>query len=363
MRRVRRAYTSPGNPVAFSTPARVADALGITHRQAKIALEHLEGYTMHREYKRPRFYNPYYVHNRREQVQADLIDVSKLARSNGGVRFLLLLIDIMTKKVWVYPMKNKTSAESKRKLTQWLNEIDVPPEKLKTDRGNEFVNRPVQELLRSRGVEWQPAIGTMKAAIAERANKTLQILMYKYLTENETFRYIDKLPGLVATYNLRKHRTIGMPPAEADRPGNEGRLQGVFHTKYAAAARRRRDKLPFKVGDLVRIKTDPKKLSAASRAYAPQFKDEYFEIYRINRTLPVAMYHLKSHDTGERIKGGFYAAELQRQRGDVFKVERVLRRARINGRDMIFVKWRHYGNRWNSWIPAGNVVRRFRRRR
>ncbi len=51
---------------------------------------HSQSYTLHREYKCARQYNPYYVHNRREEKQADLINVSTLAWKNDGIRSLLL---------------------------------------------------------------------------------------------------------------------------------------------------------------------------------------------------------------------------------------------------------------------------------
>ena len=226
-----------------------------------------------------------------------------------------------------------------------------------TDKGTEFTNRRVQEVLRSRNVQWQQALGTMKACIAERANKTLQILLYKYMTEKETERYIDALPGLVDTYNKRGHRTLeGMSPEEADRPENEDRVRAIFQNRYTKIGQQAR-KVKFEVGDLVRIKTDPKKITSGARAYAQQFKGEYFKIDRINRTLPNPLYHLSSTDTGEDIIGGFYANELQRVRGEVYKIERVLDRKVENGRRMIKVKWKYFGNEHNSWIPARDVVR------
>ena len=358
--RVLRAYRQPGHPVAFSAPDNVAKHFGISKKKAKEYLEHNESYTLHREFKQPPFYNPYYVRRRREQVQGDLIDVSRLSRENDDVKFLLLLIDIMTKKVWVLPLKSKSAAHMKTAMEGWLDSLVTKPKIFKTDKGTEFTNRQVQGLLRSKNVEWQHAYGTLKACIAERANKSLQILLYKYMTEAETVRYIDKLASLVQTYNKRGHRTLkGMTPEEADLPQNEARVQAIFQQKYLKAASHRRHRLPFSVGDLVRIKTDPRKISSSSRAYAIQFHGEYFRIYRINRTLAVAMYYLRSEDTGDNIEGGFYAQELQRIRGDVYRIERVIRRRVRNGRRQALVKWRYYSDRWNEWIDEANITQAF----
>ena len=49
------------------------------------------------------------VGGRNQQWQADLVDLSKLKRDNGGVTFLLTVIDIFSKKAWCVPLKNKSA--------------------------------------------------------------------------------------------------------------------------------------------------------------------------------------------------------------------------------------------------------------
>ena len=166
--------------------------------------------------------------------------------------------------------------------------------------------------------------------------------------------FLDKL---VETYNTRPHRSIDqMTPNQADVEDNEARVQAIHHERFEKISQHRKTTLPFKLGDLVRIKTSAKKISSSSRAYAEQFKGEYFRIMRINRTLPVAMFYLRSLDTGEMIEGGFYAQELQRQRGNVYKIESVLRRRVRRGVREIYVKWKDFGPQWNEWIREDSVV-------
>ncbi len=363
-RRVMLAYTTPGHPVAFSAPKRVADHFRIGLGKAKEILEHLDPYRLHREYRRPSEYNPIYVHERRDQVQADLIDVSRLKLYNDGVCFLLVLIDVMTKKLWVYRLKTKSARSMVAALTGWIAALTPAGQAkiLKTDKGTEFTNAQVQALLRHHGVEWQPALGTLKACVAERVNKTLQILLFKYLTENETFRYIDKLESMVQTYNTRPHTSLrGMTPEEADRPANQARVQAVFHDRYAEVAGARRRKVKFAVGDIVRVKTLSKKISPTNRSYAQQFSKEFFTVTRINRTLPIPLYYIRSMDTHDHIEGGFYAEELQRQRvdDDEWKVERVIRRRTVRGVPMVYVKWMHFSPAHNSWVREADITRRY----
>lgn len=356
--RIREAYTTPGHPIAFSAPAPVAKYFQIPIKKASKYLQEIQGYVLHREYKRPQRYIPYYVKERRRQVQGDLIDIGTYARENDGIKFLLVLIDIFTKKLWVFPMKNKSGRTTRDILERWLRNIDEKPKKLVTDRGLEFTNRPVQTLLTQNRVAWRAAFGTLKACIAERVNKTLQILIFKYMTETRRNRYIDKLQDFVSTYNNRGHRTLkGMTPNEADRPENEARVRTIHEERYEEAERHRQQKPKFKVGDIVRLKTLPKKIGGDSRAYSQQFTGEYFTISAINRTFPVFLYHLRSMNTHEEIAGGLYANELVRQRGNVYQIENVLdERVGRNGRPEYLVKFLYFGNEHNDWIKERDLI-------
>lgn len=348
-------YRQPGHPAAFSAPGAVARELGISSSKAKHALEHVDSYVLHREYKRPRKFNPYFIYAKRELIQGDLIDVQKLAQNNDGVKHLFLLIDVFTRKIWVLPLQNKSGITVKNALSQWLNSVNPKPKVISVDGGREFWNAPVQRLLADQGVELQLAVGTSKAAFAERANKTLQILIYKYLTDRESVRYIDELAALVDTYNNRGHRTLNfMSPEEAELEENQNKLLAQAVERYQKV---RPKKPKFSEGDLVRVKIDAKKITDATRAYAEQFKGEYFKIDSINTLLPIPLYYIRSDNTGELIRGGFYAEELQRVRikDDVFKISHIISE-RGRGRNKQYkVRWQWYGPQWDSWIPAAQV--------
>ena len=295
-------FKRPGHPTAFSAPHAVSQFYSIPLNKAKEALQHEDAYNLHREYKRPAVYNPYYVYERRKLIQADLIDISQISQSNDNKRYLLLLIDVFTRRIWVFPMETKSAREMVRKLQRWLAALDVSPSILMTDSGTEFVNAPVKALLDQWGIQWRRAVGTSKACYAERANKSFQILIFKYLTALETLRYIDILPDLITTYNTRPHRSLEkMTPADADHPRMEAAVRAIHIRRYNKVNGRRKSPI-FKVGDRVRIKTDSKAISSSRRAYAEQFHGEYFKVINVNTHLPIPMYTIESMDTGERIE-------------------------------------------------------------
>ena len=49
---------------------------------------------------------------------------------------------------------------------------------------------------------------------------------------------------------------------------------------------------------------------------------------------------------GEEITGSFYEKELQKTSQDKFRVEKVLKRKG----NKLYVKWKEYDNRFDSWI-------------
>lgn len=363
-KRVIKAYTTPGHPIAFSAPGAVARHFKITHAKAKQILEHEEVYTVHREFKQPKIYNPHYVHRRREQIQADLIEIGDFAGVNNGVKYLLLLIDVFTKKIWMYPMKRKTGTESAAVIRRWLESLARTPEILRTDQGNEFAAQVVQTVLRSFRVIWQIAFGTSKASVAERANKTMQIIIYKFMHHNETFEYLAQLENLVKTYNTRPHHSLKMmTPNEADLVENQARVHAIHTERWDKLKKKGRGVKPkFNIHDVVRVKIQPKKIDKDRRAYAKQFKGEYFTVRKMNTTMAVPMYYLTSMDTGEKIKGGFYAAEIQKIRGNTYKVEDVVGERGRGAQKQLLVKWLYFGDRHNTWIKERDVLRVFRRR-
>ncbi len=95
------------------------------------------------------------------------------------------------------------------------------------DRGTEFTNKLFVEFCKDKGIEIKMPDSSVHAAFIERFNRSLQSLIYKYMTENETNRFVnvqDKegnqipvLSKLLETYNTRKHRMIGYSPDEAER--------------------------------------------------------------------------------------------------------------------------------------------------
>lgn len=77
----------------------------------------------------------------------DLADVSNIAKHNDGYKFLLVLIDIFSRYLFIIPIKNKhhqSIADGLKSVFQRGRK----PNTLRTDKGSEFKNRWVQTFLK-----------------------------------------------------------------------------------------------------------------------------------------------------------------------------------------------------------------------
>ena len=55
---------------------------------------------------------------------------------------------------------------------------------------------------------------------------------------------------------------------------------------------------------------------------------------------------------GEEITGSFYKKELEKTSPEGFRIEKVLKRKD----DKLYVKWKGYDNRFNSWIDKEDLI-------
>lgn len=274
--------------------------------------------------------------------QADVVEMRPYARQNKGHNYILTVIDVLSKHAWALPLKGKGGKEVAAALSRIFREDARCPRNLQTDKGKEFYNTDVKAILTRRNVNHYSTYSVMKASVVERFNRTLKNDMWRLFTFNGSYRWIDSLSKLLSDYNHRRHRTIGMRPADVT-PGVAERLLSTVYSRAKIAAPAR-----FGLNDPVRVS---KFKTIFEKGYTPNWTTEIFRIAAVQQTNP-ATYRLKDY-RGEPIAGGFYEHELQRvSNPDVYLVEKVLRRQG----DKAYVKWLGMDNSHNSWINKKDIL-------
>ena len=189
------------SPVAFTRPLALYRGAkkrhpSLTFRQVKTWLRSKDTYTLHKPVRHSFLRNRVIVTEIDDQWQADLVDISSLARFNKGYRFLLTCIDVFSKFAWVIPLKNKTG-ESLVNGFQIILDTGRSPEKLETDKGTEFLNRNFQSFLKENNIHFFTTNSELKASVVERFNRTLKTRMWKYFTAKNIRVYINILQDIV----------------------------------------------------------------------------------------------------------------------------------------------------------------------
>ena len=98
---------------------------------------------------------------------ADLIDMQAFSKDNNGIKYLLTVIDIFSKFVWIVPLKQKTGQEVANAFSRILKERR--PSKMLVDKDREFYNKDVQKL-----VELYSTENEEKSCVIERFNRTIK---------------------------------------------------------------------------------------------------------------------------------------------------------------------------------------------
>ena len=274
---------------------------------------------------------------------ADLADMQALSKENEEYKFLLLVIDTFSKYGWIVPLKNK-KGETMVKAFKTIFEEGRTPGKLWTDKGTEFYNKNMNDLRKLHKIELYSTENEEKSSIAERWIRTMKEKMFKYFTDNNTYKYIDVLPDLVEDYNNTVHSSTKLTPIEASKEKNELK---VWRNLYPDRYKTSRLNPKFSVGDEVRI---TKKKKVFEKGYTTRWTEEIFTIKEIRETNPIT-YKLEDLQ-GEEIKGTFYEPELQKTEQQIYRIEKIIKKEK--GRS--FVKWKGYSDKFNSWVDNKDLI-------
>ena len=350
-----RRYHDPCAPGSLGGVQRFAKAQGLPLKKAQRLLERDVGYTLHKPRRRRFATLPVIVGGLDDQWAADLVEVQRLAKHNRGIRYLLTVVDVLSKYAWVQPLKTKTGVALVKAFEKIVRQGGRHPNRLQTDRGKEFYNRTFQRWVDEQDIQHFSTEGDAKASVVERFNRTLKERLYRYLTAANTLRFDDVLPELAQGYNATRHRSIGMPPQDVTWDNEEA----VWKRLYSKRLKSQKKNPQLKVGDHVRLNTIHRTFG---KGYLPGWTEEVFVVHRVIPG-PVPTYKIHEWDDTP-VQGTFYEEDLQKVHvSDVFRIEKVLKRQK----DRWLVKWKGWPDKYNSWIARREVTslrpRKRRRRR
>ncbi|GFQ65037.1 putative uncharacterized transposon-derived protein F54H12.3 [Trichonephila clavata] len=203
--------------------------------------------------------------------------MQKLSRYNKGYRYILTIIDVMSRYLRAFPIKDKKASTIKQVLQKVFRK--VKPKNLQTDKGTESYNKIVRAMLKRYKIHHYSTKSETKCAILERAHRTLRERLHRAFTYRNSYKYYDILPELVHSYNHSIHRAHGFEPAQVTTDDEPELYKRLYHSNVDP-------QFSFAAGDIVRLSKAHK---AFRIGYLLGWTEEAFRIYKRYPTIPLSL--------------------------------------------------------------------------
>ena len=275
----------------------------------------------------------------------DLVEMQEWSKENEGFRYMLNVVDVFSKYAWSIPMKDKTALTTLNAFKQIVESSKRTPKHIWVDQGKEFYNKHMDEWIKENNIIRYSTYGEHKSAVVERFNRTLKTNMWKRFTAENTRNWINMLDKLLLNYNNKFHSTIKMTPTEASKQKNKTQvLENKIYLEHG------NENPKFKVGDKVRIS---RVKGLFEKGYLPNWSEALYIVDTVKKTNPYT-YTVRDMN-GEEVLGSFYTEELQKSTQEVFRIEKIIRKKKINGIEHGLVKWLGYNDKFNEWKPMSEI--------
>ena len=300
------------------------------------------------------------------QLAIDLVDMT--AYEDNGLKWLLNVVDMFSKRAWSKSLPDKTDKSVSKAMSEILNSIKENVSTIRSDNGSEFKNAMFSRMLKNAGVKRHifslPYKPQSNGAI-ERFNQTLKRQIFQNKHIDSQYSWSKDLINLIERYNNEYHDTIKMSP---------NKLLESKDWKTAETNTRRRIKdwgienAIYDVGQKVRILADEDRDEKWS-------KDIYkiVKVFEPKNSVAVPQYQLQNED-GNRINKLYYRDELQPIDGVMnkikqeqkYRISRLVRPLYKDKQPAYEVKWVGYNEptfepRENLMKSIPKIVRAFER--
>ena len=365
-------YQDPSNPAGLSGYNKLLRAVrqqrkDITASDVRSYLITQESYTRHGNIPNRYIKRPILVSKPGLTVASDIADFTESSREfNDGHRYILVLIDAFSRKLWAISLTNKNASTLSKVLDNFFSEHSF--RYMWTDRGSEYVNILCEKIYKKHNViRYSTQNSLFKSSLAERVIRTVKSKLHRAMTQFNTNRYIDYLPEIVKSYNMTKHAGLcgEYTPNQAHSlqdPQKIMKLQSSSYIQkfknYGSHIYNPKSILNLSQRDILKPRTYVRLLmshvdNSFVKSYKPLFTIEIFQILRVEEGIPT-IYYLQDL-MGEPITGCCYRTDLSpTSLPDYFPIEKVIstKVCPKTKKNIYFVKYFGWPDKFSSWTES-----------
>ena len=215
-----------------------------------------------------------------ETFQIDLLDYYKYSKKNNGFHFLLVAVDVFTRKAYIEPCKSKSPEDTVKAFKKIVN--DSKPMGIYHDNGKEWLGA-FKKFVDSEGImSMSNQINDHNAlGIVDRFSRTIKEMIERYMTANNTTSYVSQLPKMVKIYNETPQGGIAnIPPANVE--GNRENtliISNLNKDKQIANKKVAKKVYTIKVNDKVRVMNEK---TIFNKGYSITYSKDVFTVVSIS---------------------------------------------------------------------------------
>jgi hypothetical protein len=204
----------------------------------------------------------------------DLIDLAKYSGHNNFFKYVMVVVDTFSRKVWLEKMRTKGALQTARALRSVFQRAGIMPSVIMSDNGTEFKGE-FAELCKEHDIKQNLSrtYTPQSNALAERSIEDIRKIMRAFMTSENDLNWASNLKAIEDNKNHTYNSTIKTTPDEIWSPDKEApvlndRLPDTFidktNKKLVAKANVLRiakkqiakfqEEDNFQVGDKVRVK-------------------------------------------------------------------------------------------------------------
>jgi len=190
--------------------------------------------------------------------QVDIFFLSAYKRNNNNTSMFMIFIDILSRKMFVYPIKSRTQetvVETLKKFKGDVEEVDG------LEGDDEFSAAKVVKFCEENDILLRTDLAKddhinkgNKLGIVDVATKTIKRYIRNYMLAHDTTRFINKLQELVDNYNTTPHSSLkNRTPADVY---DDRDAQKEIFFNHQRHNERLEARIDLDVGDYVRKRVD-----------------------------------------------------------------------------------------------------------
>jgi hypothetical protein len=147
------------------------------------------------------------------ELCTDLLDLSIYKQYNNGFRYVLLVQDVYSRELFTMPLKSKNALDVLRAFYAIESNLKFKITSITADKGSEFNNERFRHFFKNVKLFFKdPELHNSALAITDRMCRTIRDILKKYLTAQNSFKWVAVVQDITDNINNSRNRIIKNTP-------------------------------------------------------------------------------------------------------------------------------------------------------